>query len=162
MLKKVISGGQSGADVAGLLAAKEMKIATGGVMPKGFRTLAGPKPEYADLFGVTEHASCNYPPRTYQNVRDSDGTVRFAKNFQSSGELCTLKAIEQYKKPYFDVMVYDPAAVVINERWHPIQLVRWIKENKIEVLNIAGNSEKTCPGIEDFVQRYLKKAFSLL
>jgi RNA polymerase sigma factor (sigma-70 family) len=41
MVRKVISGGQTGADQAGLFAAEAFGIETGGWMPKGFLTLAG-------------------------------------------------------------------------------------------------------------------------
>ncbi|HJT77421.1 MAG TPA: putative molybdenum carrier protein, partial [Gemmataceae bacterium] len=42
MLERVISGGQTGADQAGLAAAKACGIPTGGWMPKGFLTVAAP------------------------------------------------------------------------------------------------------------------------
>ncbi len=105
MLTKVISGGQTGADRAGLIAAKAAGYATGGCMPLKFKAQDGYHPEFADLYSVTEHASSHYAPRTFKNVRDSDGTVRFAINFQSAGELLTLNAIKQYKKVWFDVHV---------------------------------------------------------
>ena len=62
--EKVISGGQTGADQAGLIAAEKAGITTGGWMPKGFRTLDGPNPGLAARFGLREHPSEEYPPRT--------------------------------------------------------------------------------------------------
>ncbi len=47
MIECCISGGQSGADFGGLLAAKRCGIPTGGKIPKGFLTENGPKPELA-------------------------------------------------------------------------------------------------------------------
>jgi len=47
-------------------------------MPKGFRTEAGPRPDYARRFGVRETSSANYRSRTKQNVIDSDATVIFS------------------------------------------------------------------------------------
>lgn len=41
MIEKVISGGQTGADVGGVLAARLHHIKTGGWMPKGWKTLNG-------------------------------------------------------------------------------------------------------------------------
>jgi Circularly permutated YpsA SLOG family len=38
LLKKIISGGQTGADQAGLRTAKRLGIETGGWMPQGWRT----------------------------------------------------------------------------------------------------------------------------
>ena len=77
MMERVISGGQTGADQAGLAAAKACGIPTGGWMPKGFLTTAGPAPELAAEFGLKEHSG-EYAERTGANVRDADATIRFA------------------------------------------------------------------------------------
>jgi hypothetical protein len=45
MVRKIISGGQTGADQAGLAVAKRLGISTGGFMPKGLLTAAGPQPD---------------------------------------------------------------------------------------------------------------------
>src|SRR3954453_21838055 len=52
MLERVISGGQTGADLAGWRAARAAGIATGGWMPRGFWTEAGERPEFAELYGA--------------------------------------------------------------------------------------------------------------
>ena len=54
MIEKVISGGQTGADEAGLFAAKEFGIKTGGWMPRKFLNERGENPEYAELYGIQE------------------------------------------------------------------------------------------------------------
>ncbi len=151
MLKKIISGGQIGADIAGLIVGKEFGLETGGCMPNGFLTKSGPRPEYVDMFGVYEHKSPKYPPRTYENAKMSDGTIRFANNFNSRGELCTLKAIKQYDKPYFDVDIDSPPPVS--------DLIGWIVNNKIETLNVAGNANKET---FDFVMLWLHIALKSL
>jgi hypothetical protein len=148
---KVISGGQNGADQAGLRAAKACGLPTGGWIPKGCRTLDGPRPDLLDEYGMTEHASEKYPPRTEANVKDSDGTIRFAKTFSSPGEKCTLKAIKWYNRPHFDVNISKPP--------DPEEVLSWLKKYDIKVLNVAGNSEQTAPGIGDFVFDYLSGVF---
>lgn len=156
MLEKIISGGQTGADFAGIAVAKEKGVATGGAMPKGFRTLDGPKPDYAVLYGMTEHKSPYYAPRTFQNVKESDATIRFAQKMDSAGEKCTLKAINQYGKLHFDVHILDTSKfVAASQAQHPTDVAKWIVEHKIKILNVAGNSEETSPGIEVFVRRYV-------
>ena len=147
MVEKIVSGGQTGADEAGLIVGKKLGLETGGTMPNGFRTLDGNRPEFAELYGVTEHSSWAYPPRTEDNVKNSDGTVRFAANFNSPGEKCTLKFIHKHAKPYFDVDIDNPP---------PIQdFIDWLDINGIKVLNVAGNSERTSPGIGNFVVKFL-------
>lgn len=149
-LRKVRSGGQTGADQAGLVVARRFGLETGGVMPKGFKTMTGPRPDLAKLYGLVEHVSDNYVPRTYENARDSDGTVRLAGNFSSPGEICTLKAIKEYKKPYFDVDLADPPRVS--------DFVDWLTNNQIETLNVAGNAEETYLGAYQSSVNYLAEA----
>ena len=154
ILKKIVSGGQSGADQGGLIAAKKAGLETGGWIPKGFLTEFGKKPELGTEYGLVEHTSSSYVPRTYANAKDSDGTIRIAYDFHSAGEICTLKAINQYNKPYFDVNVFGP-----QEHENAAQ---WIIENQIQVLNVAGNRESKCPGLEEFTINYLLEVFTCL
>ena len=145
---KIISGGQTGVDMAALVAAKEAGINTGGHMPAGFTNHDGKHPEYAKLYGMEETFSIAYQPRTALNVKNSDATIRIAANFDSSGELFTLKMINQYNKPYFDVSVF-------NESINPVDVAKWIFDNNFKVINIAGNSERTCPNIGDFAKAFV-------
>lgn len=162
ILKKIISGGQNGVDLAGLITAKKFSIATGGSLPLGWTTQDGPKPEYAELYGCVEHPSPLYPPRTFLNVKESSGTIRIATHMTSAGEKCTLKGIMQYGRPYFDVHVRDVAIFNLPEEYHPKTAAQWIIDNNIEILNIAGNSEKTSPGIGIFAERYIEAVIKIL
>lgn len=54
ILDRVISGGQSGVDQAALRAARAAGIPTGGSMPRGFLTEDGPRPDFAELYGLVE------------------------------------------------------------------------------------------------------------
>lgn len=157
-MKKVISGGQCGADIAALIAAKKFGIETGGWAPNGFITQYGKKPEYADLYNLKEHPSPKYPPRTYANAKESDGTIRFAGDFNSSGEKCTLKAINQYNKPYLDVDLLSMKSYEDEVE----KIIEWINKHRIEVLNIAGNSEKTFQGTAAETQEILELLFAKL
>ena len=154
ILKKIISGGQTGADIAGLRAAKLGHLETGGTAPKGYRTLNGPNLELRDIYGLVEHFSASYPPRTGVNVKDSDGTIRFASNFNSPGERCTFNAIERHGKISIDVNVNNPQS--------PETIAKWVEDNSIATLNVAGNSEQTSPGIEAFVMDFMLKVIRIL
>jgi len=147
MLEKIISGAQTGADIAGLEVAKEFGLETGGTMPFGYKALDACHPEYKELYGVEYHSSSSYVPRTRKNVRDADGTIRLAYDFTSKGEHCTLKAIESYKKPHIDVDLHDPIPID--------DVVTWINDHNITTLNVAGNSEQTVPGTHAAVTKYL-------
>lgn len=153
-LLEVRSGGQTGADIAGVMAAKVCGIPTSGLLPKNWTTLDGPKPQYEKLFNMKEHYAKAYPPRTYENVKSADATIRFATNFETAGEKCTLKAILAYKKPYADIHPgYEP---------EPSHIANWIKSGGYRTLNIAGNSKQTSARIGLFTFDYLIKVFSEL
>lgn len=152
-LKRIYSGGQTGADQAGLFVAHYLGIETSGWMPKGWITLTGPRPDLAERYNLKEHNSSKYPPRTYQNVKDADATIRFFIKEHSAGEVCTLKAIKQYNKLYFDVDFNNPP--------NPEKLSEFLWENKIISLNVAGNAEKTSPGIYELTAKYLFKSLKL-
>lgn len=136
-LKRVISGGQTGSDQAGLQAAKDCQIETGGWAPNKWQTYIGPRKDFLKSFNLKEHSS-GYKDRTWANVRDSDGTIRLASNFSSSGERCTLNAINKFKKPYLDIELIDTPFRVN----HTDSIIKFIIDNQIETLNIAGNSDK--------------------
>lgn len=137
-LRRVISGGQTGSDQAGLYAARSACIETGGHIPKGWRTQAGPMPSLGKDFGLIEHSSPDYPPRTKLNAKEGDGTVRLASNFLSPGEKLTLRYCKQLGKPYFDI----PLADGMDHHAWATKLAEWILEKHISVLNVAGNSDK--------------------
>lgn len=153
-MKGIRSGGQTGADFGGLLAAEKFGIPTGGWIPKGFLTEEGSKPELGTRFGLIETGSDKYPVRTRANVKMADGTIRFARNFASPGEICTLNAIKDFRKPYFDVDLKNPPAVEA--------VVEWIRNNDIEILNVAGNRESSVPGICKFTTNFLCEVFKRL
>lgn len=142
-LIKVISGGQTGADRAGLEAAKRLGYETGGTVPRGYKTSLGP-----DLtlkgFGVVEHTSDRYPPRTVRNVHDGDGTVWFGNEETLGGKL-TIGAARRMAKP----LLINPTAG---------ELRTWIIENRIRVLNVAGDRETNSPGIRARVEEILVQA----
>lgn len=125
MLKKIISGGQSGIDQIGLICARMCNIPTGGTAPKGYRTEHGSKYELRDLYDLKESHDWRYGPRTEKNVMDADATILFG-DMNSAGSKMTLMYIHNHKKPYLT----NPTS---NE------LVDLIKANNIEILNIAGN-----------------------
>jgi len=139
MIYKLISGGQYGADQAGLRVAIDLGLQTGGMVPNGWKTKYGPRPQLEQL-GLIEHpTSVSYVPRTKWNVKNSDATLRFAFNHNSAGEICTYKAIKQYNKPYFDI---DLSAVESGENLYMVDVVQFLIDNNVEVLNIAGNAGK--------------------
>lgn len=152
---KVISGGQTGVDQAALRAAVRLGIPTGGFAPRGYVTLEGPKPNLLRGYGLVALPG-GYAQRTEQNVRGSDGTLRIASNFRSAGEKLTKLMTMEHKKPRFDVLI--DSDWLHNEEMKAVaaRAIRaWFRQFKVRVLNVAGNSEQTSPGIGAIAEAFL-------
>lgn len=137
MIRKVISGGQTGVDRAGLDSALQAGIPIGGYCPKGRRAEDGTIPEKYPLIEL-ESPESYY--RTEKNVLDSDGTLIINKGLISEGTKLTLDFTVQYGKPSLVVQL-DADDVV-----EPARVVRWIKGQFINTLNVAGPRESKYPG----------------
>lgn len=136
---KIISGGQTGVDTIGLQVAKELGIETGGTAPKGFLREEGYDDEDVSSYGLVEITDAQqkaytdrtgkkdpYTGRTDLNVQNSDGTVYFNIGSDSLGLRATKRSAEEQNKPFIE----NPTAE---------ELRKWIKDNNIKTLNIAGN-----------------------
>lgn len=161
-LSMVISGGQCGADRAGLEAAAEFSMRTGGWAPKGWRTHHGPAPELAN-FNLVEDTSSDYPPRTKKNVQHSNGTVIFGSNLASPGCVLTARLCSKHQKPIFHVLLNGE----IDEDFiecTAADIAKWVEQNEIKVLNVAGNRDKSLSDDFHFIttKTILLHAFNIL
>lgn len=152
-LSKVISGGQTGADQAGLLAAWRAGLETGGTAPAGFYTDTGNQP-LLEVLGLK--AEGDYRSRTIKNIHDSDGTVLLSATLDSPGSMLTRNEAKRAGRPFieFDTsLVIECYALVkqglaidatLRDTMRPIygDLYRWIVDNRLGTLNVAGNREK--------------------
>jgi len=147
VIKKIISGGQTGADAAGLVAGRELGLETGGTAPPGFMTDDGPRPNILKHYGLVEgeRDTSIYRLRTIKNVKESDGTVIFG-NADSPGCRLTINTCKRLKKRY----IVNPDASVLRY---------WVKKRNIETLNVAGNRERTNPGIFYRTHDTIREAF---
>ena len=135
---KIISGGQTGADIGGLIGAKSVGIATGGYAPRGYKTEAGPQSETLQALGLVALPSPNYTHRTKQNVFSSDATLILAADIASDGTRLTIEYCKEFGKP---CLVIDPS----EECLESIRVFLDIHQPRI--LNIAGNRESKSKGI---------------
>jgi hypothetical protein len=142
-LKKIVSGGQTGADIAGIDAAIKCNLPHGGWIPKGRLTEDGTLPAQ---YNLQEMPTASYPKRTAQNVIDSDGTVIFTHGSLTGGSLLTRKKAVQHGRPVLHV---DLARLANEEAMHA--LVDFIEQNNIEVLNVAGSRRSKDSALYDKV-----------
>tara|TARA_Y100000310_G_C20639228_1_gene792924 strand:+ start:203 stop:754 length:552 start_codon:yes stop_codon:yes gene_type:complete len=144
----VISGGQTGADIGGLVAAQACKIPTTGYTTKGCRTERGPQPILLSKFNLVEHTESGYDKRTIENASVADVTIVFATNPDSAGTKLTIKSALDAYKGYFLVVDFS------NEE--KLKLLSFLNAMQPNIINIAGNRESVSPGISEKVRDILK------
>ena len=126
-LRRIISGGQTGADRAALDVALKLGIAAGGWAPKGRRAEDGPIPH---RYPLTETPLRRYSQRTEWNVRDSDATLIVAHRPLTGGTALTERLARAHGKP---CLVLNPT-----HNHAPATLRSWLQANAVAVLNVAG------------------------
>jgi predicted Rossmann-fold nucleotide-binding protein len=155
MIKKIISGAQTGADRGGLKAAIALGIMVGGWVPKGRRAEDGEVPE---IYPVKETPSTDYPQRTEWNVRDSDATIIFAWGdiFASRGSMLTKAMADKHEKPSCIINLKG-----MSDREAAKIVFEFIQKVDPTTLNVAGSRESKASGIEAKVEHILLLAFAL-
>jgi len=153
---RIISGGQTGADQGGLLAARELSIPSGGTAPKEWWTETGSDEQLLRSFGLVECSEPGYEARTRKNVLDSDGTL-LVGSYATGGSAMTAKIANEAGKPFFHVR-YPRAAEDQGIELAHAEFREWLTRFRIEVLNVAGNRESQNPGIQEFTKRFLVSA----
>lgn len=153
MIKKIISGGQTGADQAALDAAMKLDIPHGGFIPKGRLTENGPLPE---KYKLIEMASESYPERTEKNVIQSDGTLVLTHGEPKGGSSLTLKFARKHGKPVLHVNLNQ--TILFNAAR---EINQWLIENKVAVLNVAGTRASEDPMIYEKTMALLETVFFL-
>src|ERR1700746_1175940 len=98
VIARIISGGETGVDLAGLEAARSCGIATGGTAPKGYRTEAGPRAELLRGFGLVENASPAYPARPAAHVGAGAAASIVARRLDR-GSALTARLCEDMGRP---------------------------------------------------------------
>ena len=149
---KLVSGGQTGADRAALDFAIEHRIPHGGWCPAGRVAEDGVIPP---RYRLTETPDSKFSQRTEWNVRDSDGTAVFSIAPEiTGGTKETAGLATAHQKPLLHL-------------WRnggpdspEVELLRFIRENRVRTLNVAGPRASTEPEIGAFVREVLHKAWA--
>lgn len=160
MILKIVSGGQTGVDQASLFIASQFGLDIGGWCPKGGLDENNDdiREEYPSLKETETHN--NPDERTKRNIRDSHGTLIIVPTWPlpekiRDGTRLTIEEASRLKKPFLIISLTDKKQDV-----YTIQT--WIQDNNIEVLNVAGPRESSCPGIYIETCRILQDFFICL
>ena len=139
MIKKIISGAQTGADRAALDFAINNDIPHGGWVPRGRKAEDGIIPEH---YVVKEAPTSEYSRRTELNVIDSDGTLILSHGELSGGSALTAKLAQKHGKLCLHINLNQKP-----EFQATVDITHWISANGIEVLNVAGSRASHDPKI---------------
>lgn len=145
IIKKIISGAQTGADRGWLDAAIEINFPYGGWCPKGRKAEDWKIP---DKYVLDECDSDYYPVRTELNVINSDATIVFTKGKPRKGSLLTINLAKKHHKPFCHIDMNNSNSKCI---WLINQWFDKYNFNGI-ILNVAGSRESSCPGIQERVK----------
>ena len=152
-LKKIVSGGQTGADRAALDVAMALGLETGGWVPHGRRAEDGRIP--VRYSGLVETDTESYQTRTALNVRDSDATLIFSFDEPTGGTALTLRLARSSGKPFLavDLELLDTEDAAERVR-------KWLAETDVRVLNVAGPRQSGEPRITAAVTSVLRSALT--
>ncbi len=148
MIKRIISGGQRGAERAALDAAMEYGIPHGGWIPKGRRTENG---RLSDQYRLKETSTIDYLQNTELNVLDSDGTLIFRYGELAGGPALAQKFAKKHRRPCLPIDLQE-----ITEYKAVVIIRSWIEIREIEILNVAGSKASDDPFIYDIVRGIIK------
>jgi len=144
-LEKIISGGQTGADIAAVDAAIACGFPYGGELPKGRRREGGRVP--TGYLEFTVSVAYDYRVRTKTNVLRADGTLVFSKGKPKTGTAETVSLAKKNGKPCMVINTLDSTGMIPTS----VLIHNFVKEHNIKVLNVAGPRESKTPGIYDVV-----------
>jgi putative molybdenum carrier protein len=148
MIKKIISGGQTGADRAALDFAIELDIPHGGWCPRGRIAEDGILDE---KYQLAETPGADSAQRTEWNVRDSDATIIFSISAKLSGGSLKSEAFaRQHRKPCLHISRERDDERTVE------MLAGFLAENRIEILNVAGPRRSEEPDVGEFVIQSLR------
>ena len=150
VITEIISGGQTGADRAALDVAIRNRFPYSGWCPKGRRAEDG---VIGSQYKLKETPAAGYLQRTEWNVRDSEGTVILTFSAElGGGSKKTAEFAEKLGRPWIHI-------ARSLESLPAVRLQKFVAENGIARLNVAGSRESKEPGIHQWVCDVIEDAF---
>jgi hypothetical protein len=153
MIKKIISGGQTGVDQAALDAAINLNVPYGGQILNSRKTEDEKLPGIYQLKEIPAE-SCSKP--TEQNIIASDGTLIISHGKLTGGSEFIRKMAIKHKRPWFHVDLDQTSTLdAITSTY------TWIDTHEIEILNVAGPRAGKDPKIYESARDILEAVICL-
>ena len=131
MIKKIISGGQTGADRAALDVAIDYGIPHGGWIPKGRKTEDG---RLSGKYHLKEIQAISYPQRTELNIVDSDGTLIISHGNPTAESIFAQDMARKHRRPCLHIDLDEIS------QYKAVEITRyWIEVRGIQKLNVTGS-----------------------
>ena len=127
---KIISGGQTGVDRAALDSALRHGIDCGGWCPAGRLDEFGKIPDH---YPIQELKDGGFSERTFQNVKNSDGTVVIYPGELRGGTEQTVRFCSELRRSYQLIDVSKISAEGARKL-----ICDFVHRNNVSVLNVAG------------------------
>jgi len=151
-VRRIVSGGQTGADRAALDFAIENDIDYGGFVPRGRSAEDGEIPSrYAHL---TEAATSDPAERTRLNVLSSDGTILITHGPPVGGSDQTKEFAHSLGKPLLHIDLANESIADAAEK-----AAEWLALTGCQTLNIAGPRASEEPDTYSAVMEFLRILF---
>ena len=145
-VRRIVSGGQTGVDRGALDAAKALGIPHGGWCPAGRVAEDGRIPQ---KYQLKETESSDYALRTERNVLDSHASLILFRGRLSGGTELTVHLAKRHEKPC--------CVVDLRKQGPGREVLAWINEHQVEILNVAGPRESSNPGIAEEAKAFVKE-----
>jgi len=131
MLKKIISGGKPGVELAALDAAIRLEIPHEGWCYQNRKTDGGVLPKH---YNVKEIDNPSYFERLEKNIIDSDGTVVLTYGQMPVGSKAVNKLAENHNKPLLNINLGEQSLD------HTVSLIRkWMTKHEIDTIYFTGS-----------------------
>lgn len=153
LVRKIISSGQTGVELAALDVAVKLGLAHGGWTPRGMRNEAGPLPDH---LGITMVSSVGFQGAMEQNIIHSDGTLLISRGKKTPETRHAVKTTLKHQRQLLHVDLSQHSA------FEAASLTSsWISLQQIREVFVTGPSDSQDSKIYTQVKKILETAFYL-
>ncbi len=153
MIRKIVSSGRTGVELAGLDVAVKLGIALGGWAPRGLRNEQGSLPAQ---YGLQEVAAMGFKYAMEQNIMNSDGTLLITRGVRSVETRYAVETALRCQRQLLHVDLSQHSAFEAASL-----TASWVSLQNISVVFVTGPSARQDAKIYDQVKKILETAVYL-